>query len=189
MAQPSAADATEIQALSDELQAQIDLGLKALASSDCGAACAALDAMRRAAQKICELDGGAPCVRARDRVASAEQRVVDACGDCATGASEQANKGRLEKSKDPVAPQHAPPEQASPDGTSPVAKPAEREAEVDAEPSSDPAGPPAAGAPPAQSKRGGCAGCHVAGDARDDHARLMLSLALLGAVYMRRRRR
>jgi hypothetical protein len=150
--------------------------------------------MRRAAQKICQLDGGAPCARARDRVASAEQRVVDACGDCAPGANEQANKGRLEKSKDPVTPhhvppEHAPPERPSPDGSSPVAKPAEREAEVDAEPSPDPTEPHAAGAPPSQSQRGGCAGCHIAGDARDDHVRLTLLLALLGAAYMRRRRR
>jgi hypothetical protein len=48
----------------------------------CETACDALSAMRKAADRICELAPGERCDAARARVADAEKRVTEACSEC-----------------------------------------------------------------------------------------------------------
>ena len=52
------------------------------ATSDCAAACRALESMERAAEHLCALDAGSECGRARERLEAARQRVRASCGGC-----------------------------------------------------------------------------------------------------------
>lgn len=51
-------------------------------ADSCESACDALSAMRKAADRICELAPGERCDTARARVADAEKRVTEACSEC-----------------------------------------------------------------------------------------------------------
>jgi hypothetical protein len=48
----------------------------------CETACDALAAMRKAADRVCDIAPGERCDAARARVASAEKRVLEACPEC-----------------------------------------------------------------------------------------------------------
>lgn len=48
----------------------------------CETACDALNAMRKAADRVCDLAPGERCDTARARVADAEKRVMEACPEC-----------------------------------------------------------------------------------------------------------
>ncbi len=65
------------------LELQLDDELQQAGAGDCATACRALDSMRRAAERICAIDPGLPCQKAREKVAHAEQRVRAACPECA----------------------------------------------------------------------------------------------------------
>jgi hypothetical protein len=65
------------------LQLELDQELSALSTSDCFAACRALGSIRRAAEKICQLEPGPRCDAAREKAADATRRVHEACPDCA----------------------------------------------------------------------------------------------------------
>lgn len=53
-----------------------------LGASACPDACRALSAMTRSASRLCELDSGEPCARARAVVADARTKVEARCGAC-----------------------------------------------------------------------------------------------------------
>jgi hypothetical protein len=69
--------------------AQLERAEEDLAASanDCAVACRALASMRRAAEQLCALsetsDDARRCDEAKRRVATAQDRVVRACGRCA----------------------------------------------------------------------------------------------------------
>jgi MYXO-CTERM domain-containing protein len=71
----------------DALAAEIDSDWTQLQSSDCDTACRALDSMRRATDRLCTMDPGERCSRARKKLADATSRVRSACPNCpeATG--------------------------------------------------------------------------------------------------------
>ncbi len=71
----------------DALVAEIDRDLAQAQSSDCDTACRALDSMRRATDRLCAMDPGDRCARARQKLADATGRVRSACPSCpeATG--------------------------------------------------------------------------------------------------------
>jgi hypothetical protein len=71
----------------DALAAEIDRAWAQLQSNDCDTACRALDSMRRATERLCEMDPGDRCARARQKLADATARVRNACPSCpeATG--------------------------------------------------------------------------------------------------------
>ncbi|MDB4933248.1 MAG: hypothetical protein JWP87_220 [Labilithrix sp.] len=132
----------------------------ALSTSDCATACKALASIRRAADEICALDSGERCAAGRAKADDATRRVREACPECAIATA-------------PPAP--APPrnERAATKGGAAV----EHEA-VQA----------SASAPPAESKRGGCAGCTTSGTAPSDLAFGALALGALAFVMRRRKR-
>lgn len=59
----------------------------ALSTQDCVTACKALASIRRAADKICELEPGPRCLDARARADDAQRRVQAACPDCQLAAT------------------------------------------------------------------------------------------------------
>ncbi|MCA9624722.1 MAG: hypothetical protein KC731_37120, partial [Myxococcales bacterium] len=77
---PEARDLPEAErALQDAAEA-LERGLAS--AEACDEACAALRAMQRAADRICELEPGPRCESARARVAEARARLRDACPSC-----------------------------------------------------------------------------------------------------------
>ena len=56
----------------------------ALSTDDCTTACKALASMQRAADRLCKMDPGPSCTKARATVDSATRRVRDACPTCAS---------------------------------------------------------------------------------------------------------
>jgi hypothetical protein len=89
-ADPAADPAAETSSLEQELDAQRSKGLEAVAAGDCDLACSALESMRRAAERICELEPGPRCSAARDKVSAATRRVRAACPDCDAAREEAA---------------------------------------------------------------------------------------------------
>ena len=71
----------------DAIVAQIDQDWAQAQSSDCDTACRALDSMRRATERLCAMDPGDRCARARQKLADATAHVRNACPSCpeATG--------------------------------------------------------------------------------------------------------
>lgn len=161
-----------------ELMGEIEEEIAQLDTSDCTAACAALESMRRAAQRVCELDAGERCAKARARVEEARKKVLAACPDCQAAQStanfEQpfpapdAEPKPADRPEPPVQPGVDQPEQSVTQGG--VAGPA-----------------PAPAAPPrADEADGGCAACAVG---HRDPARDGVWLVLMaGALALARRR-
>jgi hypothetical protein len=56
---------------------------------DCAAACRAIDSMRSATERICEIDPGDPCARARETLRKSGARVRAACPDCAVASDKK----------------------------------------------------------------------------------------------------
>ena len=146
----------------------------ALSTTDCATACRALASIRRAADKICALDPGDRCAAGRAKADDAARRVHDACPECAIAAVPADKKPRPEDramSKGATKPAEPPPPPRS---------------------SSDEGATVQASAPPAESKRGGCAGCTTATrstEAPRDLASGALAALALGFAFARRRRR
>jgi MYXO-CTERM domain-containing protein len=145
-AQPSSADpAVELETLGRELEEE-------LAAGNCAVACAALESMKRASERLCEMDPGPACERARAKVEDAEERVRNAC-DCAVATTDEPGRTKLSEQE--------------PD----------RMTEAQPAPMADPAGE-AASAPPEEEARGGCAACAVAGPGDAGAGALLVLLAL-----------
>jgi MYXO-CTERM domain-containing protein len=68
----------------DALQAELDRDSTLALASDCAIACRALESMRHAADRLCALDPGDRCARARQKVEDASGRVRTSCPTCAT---------------------------------------------------------------------------------------------------------
>lgn len=152
-------DAEELTTLEKNLASEH----AALSTEDCATACRALASIRRAADRICALDPDERCVAARAKADDAARRVHEACPSCAVATV-------------PVQP--APP----------MAKPASKGGRPASEPDRDEerVSTASANAPPAESRRGGCAGCATSGAPAGDVGALALALGAL-AVVMRRR--
>jgi MYXO-CTERM domain-containing protein len=143
----TAAGADEHQQLMQQIQRDYD----ALGTNDCTVACKAFSSMRRATDRLCEIDPGSACAEAKSKLEDARRRVRASCPMCAVD-------------EEPKPKTEAPPPPAPP--------PARAEAVT-------------ASAPPAESKRGGCAGCRIGGV--DPGGEILFILAL-AAAFLRRRR-
>ena len=130
---------------------------QALSGGECSIACPALGSMARSVKRLCELDPGERCAKARARVAAASERVRAQCPDCQAVTKKQAD------------------EFAAPDTPAATGTQAGGTEAV-----------PAAAPPSEDVTRGGCAGCRV-GDARPRAPGLLAALALLLALGVRRR--
>jgi hypothetical protein len=130
-----------------------------LSTSDCTTACRALASIRRAADKICELEPGDRCTAGRAKADEATRRVREACPECAIATA-------------PTTPKPSP----------------EREERAMTKTAADSA-PTAASAPPSESKRGGCAGCATTPVGPGDLTTAALAICALGFTLRRRRRR
>ena len=63
----------------DALQAALDRDYAQAMANDCALACRALDSMRRSAERLCQLDPGERCTRAKSKTDAATQRVRASC--------------------------------------------------------------------------------------------------------------
>jgi uncharacterized protein (TIGR03382 family) len=80
--------------------------------ADCATACRALDSMRRAADRICEIEPGDGCARAEDTLRKTAARVRAACPECAAAQGARSPAGTV--SVPPVVtPPAAPPPNAA----------------------------------------------------------------------------
>jgi MYXO-CTERM domain-containing protein len=86
----------------DALQAEIDRDYAQALANDCTLACRALESMRRATERLCSLDPGDRCARARQKTDEASARVRSSCPSCAA-------ELEGEKAFAPPAPSPAPP--------------------------------------------------------------------------------
>lgn len=66
-----------------QLEKSIEDQASALSTDDCDTACKALASMQRATDRLCKMDPGPSCTKARSVVDSATRRVRDACPACA----------------------------------------------------------------------------------------------------------
>ena len=131
----------------------------ALSTSDCTNACRALASIRRAADRICALDPDDRCAAARAKARDATNRVREACPDCAL-ASVPVPVPKQEDRAMSKGGRHAP-----------VAEGV----------------PTAQAAPPAESRKGGCASCTTSGATTGDVG--TAALAALALAYTLRRRK
>jgi MYXO-CTERM domain-containing protein len=77
----------------DALMAQLDRDYAQALASDCALACKALESMRRSADRLCQLEPGDRCARAKQKVDSASARVKATCPTCAEQLGEKAPAG------------------------------------------------------------------------------------------------
>jgi hypothetical protein len=66
----------------ETLERQLRDDEQALASGNCAVACRALESMRRSVARLCQLDSGPRCARARAKVEDASTRVHASCPSC-----------------------------------------------------------------------------------------------------------
>jgi len=80
--------ANEAHAADDVTTLETQLGRETteLSTADCASACKALASIRRAADRICDLEPGPRCNAARDKSEAATKRVREACPECALAA-------------------------------------------------------------------------------------------------------
>jgi uncharacterized protein (TIGR03382 family) len=67
----------------DVAQAEVDHDYAQALAADCGTACRALESMRRATERLCALDPGDRCARAKHALDDAGAHVKSACPECA----------------------------------------------------------------------------------------------------------
>ena len=79
----------------DGLAAEVDRDGAETVGSDCAIVCRALEAMRRATDRLCSAEPGDRCASARDKVKKSTERVRAACPDCV--AASVTTEGRLEE--------------------------------------------------------------------------------------------
>jgi MYXO-CTERM domain-containing protein len=148
----------------DALVVEIDHDYAVAQGGDCATACKALDSMRRAADRLCQLDPGDRCAKARQKVSDATARVTASCPSCAQPTSNAAASGAGQSS---AAPPAVPPAPAEAAGPSKSAEAVEQES--------------------APHKGGGCAGCTSAPGG--DGVATALGVGALVLLGARRRRR
>lgn len=165
VAAPAAAqDATPAAELTS-LEAALARDEQALATGECGVACPALRSMQRSVQRLCELDPGERCAKARARSDAAADRVRERCPEC--------DPAKKKPGEDPKQ------VEATAGGQEvPVARPDAPDA-VDG---------PAAAPPSEDAQRAGCAGCIIGGE-RPGSPALLAALGLLLALGARLRGR
>jgi MYXO-CTERM domain-containing protein len=93
----------------EALQAQLDRDYAQALAGDCSLACRALDSMRRSADRLCQLDPGERCSRAKEKVDTASARVRASCPTCAEQLGGKAEKGYAPPAPPPKEPGPAPP--------------------------------------------------------------------------------
>lgn len=142
-----------------QLAQSIEDQAAALSTDDCTTACKALASMERAADRLCKMDPGPSCTKARATVDSATRRVHDACPTCASA----------------LAPNQPPPP--------PPTTPPQNDERTRGEEAATQA------APPAESRRGGCAGCDAAGGPPVSDAALIAIAWLMTRARRKRARR
>jgi len=79
------------------LETKLDRATTELATSDCTSACKALASIRRAADRICELEPGPRCDAAQSKAEDATKRVRDACPECAVAQLKKKDEPRDER--------------------------------------------------------------------------------------------
>jgi MYXO-CTERM domain-containing protein len=67
----------------DVMQAEVDRDYAQAMASDCTTACHALESMKRATDRLCVLDPGDRCAKAKQKLGDATTRVRTACPACA----------------------------------------------------------------------------------------------------------
>jgi MYXO-CTERM domain-containing protein len=144
----------------DALVVEIDRDYAVAQGGDCATACKALDSMRRAADRLCQLDPGDRCAKARQKVSDATARVNASCPSCAQPTSNAVAGGA---------------------GQPPAAPPAPAEASGPSESKE------AVAQESAPRKGGGCAGCTSAPGG--DGLAVVLGVGGLVLLGARRRRR
>jgi len=165
---PTAAHAQAISTATKELTTlERDLAREAdaLSTSDCAVACRALASIRRAADRICALDPDTRCAAARAKAAEAAEAVRRACPACAIDPAPTPTPTPTPMAKPVPQQEHA---RKADDGESSVST---------------------ASAPPAESRRGGCAGCAVVTSSPIDARAAGLAIAALALLAVRRLRR
>jgi len=150
----------------DALVVEIDRDYAVAQGGDCATACKALDSMRRAADRLCQLDPGDRCAKARQKVSDATARVNASCPSCAqpTGNPSPGGAGQ---------PASAPPAPPAPAPAEAASGPSESKEAVAQE--------------SAPRKGGGCAGCTSAPGG--DGLAIVLGVGGLVLLGARRRRR
>lgn len=93
----------------DALMAQLDRDYAQALASDCALACKALESMRRSADRLCQLDPGDRCARAKQKVEGASARVKASCPACAEPLHEAPPAGGAGGAPGPRQPSPAPP--------------------------------------------------------------------------------
>jgi MYXO-CTERM domain-containing protein len=108
--------ATEASAADEVTTLETQLGKEAseLSTSDCAAACRALASIRRAADRICELEPGPRCDAARTKADDATKRVREACPECAIAGLKKDEEQERRAAKPADAPTQAATEAAPP---------------------------------------------------------------------------
>jgi MYXO-CTERM domain-containing protein len=96
------------------LETQLAKETTELSTSDCAAACRALASIRRAADRICELEAGARCDAARAKADDATKRVREACPECAIAGLKKDEEQDRRAAKPAEAPTQASTEAAPP---------------------------------------------------------------------------
>lgn len=86
------------------LETQLGKETSELSTSDCASACKALASIRRAADRICELEPGPRCDAARSKADSATKKVRDACPECAIAELKKEDEERRAADKPAQAP-------------------------------------------------------------------------------------
>lgn len=97
---PDAGD--DVDALARGIETSLARLGDGLATHACDEACRALGSMKRAADRICQLEVGERCEQARARCEEATRRVREACPECAL-ASKEAPKDQVVAQREPQA--------------------------------------------------------------------------------------
>jgi len=72
----------------ESLAKQLQQDYSELSTQDCAIACKAYASIRRAADKICDLEAGPRCIEAKTKADDAQRRVQAACPDCQLAAKQ-----------------------------------------------------------------------------------------------------
>ena len=84
------------------LEANLNQETTELSTSDCVSACKALNSIRRAADRICELAPGPRCDAARSKADVATKKVKEACPECAIAAAPKLEDERAQAPEPPA---------------------------------------------------------------------------------------
>lgn len=85
-ASPDGGQVESVDLLAGQVEIEADHVAEKLATHVCDEACRALASMRRAADRLCAIEPGERCTRARARCEEAALKVREACPECAVAA-------------------------------------------------------------------------------------------------------